>query len=67
MLVFNVEVYRREKYGNNVFIDSFRMYIVDVLCFFGLYNYFERSFFFCVNKEEFLVLIGYFIIWFYRF
>lgn len=66
MLVFNVEVYRREKYGNNVFIDSPRMHTVDALCSLGLHNYFERSFLFCVNKEEFLALTGYSTIWPHR-
>lgn len=63
MLVFSVEVYSREKYRNNVFIDSPRMHTVDALCSLGLHNYFERSFLFCVIKEEFLALPGYSTIW----
>lgn len=63
MSIFNVEVYRREKYRNNVCIDSPRMRTVDALCSLGLHNYFERSFLFCFIKEEFLALLGYSTIW----
>lgn len=48
MLVFNVEVYRRANYRNNVFVDRLRMHTADALRFLGLHNYFERRFIFCV-------------------
>lgn len=63
MLIFSVEVYRREKYRNNVCIEGPRMHTMDTLCSLGLHNYFERSFLFCVIKEEFLALLGYSTIW----
>lgn len=63
MLVFNVEVYQREKYRSSVFIDSLGMHTEDALCFLGLHNYFEGRFIFCVIKEEFLALPGYSTIW----
>lgn len=52
MLVFHVEVYKKEKYRNNMFIDSLRAYTVDALCSLGLCNN-PESFLFCVIKEEF--------------
>lgn len=63
MLVFNVEVDKREKYRNNMFIDSPRMHTVKALCSLGLRNYFERSFLFCVIKEELLPLSAYSTTW----
>lgn len=63
MLVFNVEVYKRKKHRNNVFINSPRIHTVHALRSLGLCNYFERSFLFCVIKEEFLALSGYSTIW----
>lgn len=66
LLVFNVEIYKKRKYRNNVFIDSPRIHTVNALCSLGLCNYFERSFIFCVIKEEFLALSRYSTIWPYR-
>lgn len=64
--IINAEVYRRQKYITHFFIDSPRTHAVDALCSPGLHNYFERSFLFCVIKEDFLALPGYSTIWPHR-